>query len=144
MHISAKAEYACVALLELAASYRASQPLRIKTIAEAHGISERFLVQILLQLKAAGIVNSVRGAAGGYQLAKPPARITLGDVINAIGERTLTMHSALDNARRSPFVDALREVWKDVQVEEQRLLEKYTVADLLSRSQRGSAPSYQI
>ena len=72
MRISAKAEYACVAMLELAANYADAQPVRIKAIADAQGIPQRFLVQILLQLKTAGLVASVRGAAGGYQLAKPP------------------------------------------------------------------------
>src|SRR5919108_2967689 len=84
MRISAKAEYACVAMLELAASHRAPQPLRIKAIADAQGIPQRFLVQILLQLKTAGLVASVRGASGGYQLARAPERITVADVITAI------------------------------------------------------------
>ena len=72
---SAKAEYACVA------HAGAGRPPRrpdsrcgSKAIADKHGISQRFLVQILLQLKAAGLVASTRGAAGGYQLARPPER----------------------------------------------------------------------
>ena len=64
MRISAKAEYACVAMLELAANFAEPQPLRIKAIADSQGIPQRFLVQILLQLKTAGLVASVRGAAG--------------------------------------------------------------------------------
>ena len=72
MRISAKAEYACVAMLELAANCADAQPVRIKAIADAQGIPPRFLVQILLQLKTAGLVASVRGAQGGYQLARPP------------------------------------------------------------------------
>ena len=75
MRISAKAEYACAAMLELAASYGEPQPMRIKAIADAQDISARFLVQILLQLKTAGLVASVRGAAGGYQLARSPEAI---------------------------------------------------------------------
>src|SRR3954452_14365815 len=68
MRVSAKAEYACIAMLELAANYGDSQPVRVKSIADHHGIPQRFLVQILLQLKGAGYVTSTRGAAGGYQL----------------------------------------------------------------------------
>ena len=79
MRISAKAEYACVAMLELAANYGEPQPVRIKAIADAQGIPQRFLVQILLQLKTAGLVASVRGASGGYQLARPPETISLAD-----------------------------------------------------------------
>jgi Rrf2 family protein len=84
MRISAKAEYACVAMLELARNYNEAQPLRIKAIADSQGIPPRFLVQILLQLKAAGLVVSARGAAGGYQLSRPPTNITLAEVIKAI------------------------------------------------------------
>src|SRR5215472_4759389 len=84
MRVSAKAEYACIAMLELATNYAEPQPVRVKAIADAHGIPLRFLVQILLQLKTAGLVASVRGAAGGYQLARRPSEITLADIIGAI------------------------------------------------------------
>jgi Rrf2 family protein len=84
VRISAKTEYACIAMLELAAAHGAGEPVRIRTIADAHGIPSRFLVQILLQLKGAGYVTSTRGAAGGYQLAMSPERITLGEVMNVI------------------------------------------------------------
>src|SRR5881398_1674979 len=100
MRVSAKAEYACVAMLELAANYQEPQPVRIKAIADAQDIPQRFLVQILLQLKTAGLVASVRGASGGYQLARPPERISLAAIINAIDDRTLTAGSALDEAGR--------------------------------------------
>ena len=81
MLFSAKAEYACVAMLELAARYADPQPVRLADIANKHGISDRFLVQILLDLKRAGLVDSTRGAAGGYQLARNPDDITLDDIL---------------------------------------------------------------
>src|SRR5581483_5093986 len=112
MRISAKAEYACVAMLELAANYSDAQPVRIKAIAEAQGIPQRFLVQILLQLKTAGLVASVRGAAGGYQLARSPQAITLAEVIAAIDDRSLSPRSALGNADRSPTVHTLLGIWR--------------------------------
>src|SRR5438046_3206042 len=95
MRISAKAEYACVAMLELAANFRKPQPARIKDIAEAQGVPARFLVQILIQLKTAGLVGSVRGASGGYQLTRSPDKITLADIVNAVDDRSLTTHGAL-------------------------------------------------
>jgi Rrf2 family protein len=144
MRISAKAEYACVAMLELAASFGDPQPVRIKAIADARDIPQRFLVQILLQLKSAGLVACVRGASGGYQLARPPETISLAAVINAIDDRTLTPRSALTETSRSPVVEALLAVWKELQHEEQRLLEKMTLAELLRRAQQGNALSYQI
>ena len=84
MKVSAKTEYACMAMLELAARYGSSEPVRIRTIADEHGIPSRFLVQILLQLKGAGFVASTRGASGGYQLVKKPEDISLGEVMAVI------------------------------------------------------------
>ncbi len=69
MKVSAKTEYASIAVLELSLSYHTGEPVRIRDIADRHGIPSRFLVQILLQLKGMGIVQSSRGAGGGYQLA---------------------------------------------------------------------------
>src|ERR1700677_3634392 len=82
--VSAKAEYACVAMVELAIKYPLGQPVQIKNIAQTHDISPRFLVQILIQLKSAGLVASSRGAAGGYQLTRPPEEISLADVVHVI------------------------------------------------------------
>src|ERR1700758_4690449 len=128
MRVSAKAEYACVAMLELVLNYREPQPVRIKAIADAQGIPQRFLVQILLQLKTAGLVASVRGASGGYQLARPPEAISLASVINAIDDRTLAPRSALTDINRSRAIDVLLAVWKEIQMEEQRLLENLSLA----------------
>jgi len=145
MRISAKAEYACVAMLELAANHGEPQPLRIKSIADAHGIPQRFLVQILLQLKTAGLVASLRGAAGGYQLTRSPDQIALADVINAIDDRSLTPRSELGKASRTPVVEALLAVWRQVFQQEQELLEELTLAELLRRARTQSdIVSYQI
>ena len=141
MRFSAKAEYACVAMLDLAASYREPQPVRIKTIAEAHGIDPRFLVQILLQLKSAGLVVSVRGAAGGYRLAQPPDQISLAAVINAVAREQPARPPA---SSASPAVQAMHSVWNECQMQERRLLESLTLADLGRRAREYNALSYQI
>jgi Rrf2 family cysteine metabolism transcriptional repressor len=143
MKLSAKSEYACIAMLELAANYRAGQPTRIKTIAEAHDINSGFLVQILLQLKTAGLVASVRGASGGYQLARPPEQITLADVLNAVEDRKQA-RSPLSEAPRSSAALVLQAVWREVQAEEQRLLEQHTLADLLRRAEPAADLTYTI
>src|ERR1700722_369571 len=144
MRVSAKAEYACVAMLELAANYCEPQPLRIKAIADSQGIPQRFLVQILLQLKTAGLVASVRGAAGGYQLARTPDSISLADIINAIDDRALTPRSALGEAHRSPVVETLLSVWREIQAAQQHMLEQLTLAELIRRTQQANGLSYQI
>jgi Rrf2 family protein len=141
MRVSAKAEYACIAMLELAANHGAPQPVRVKAIADAHGIPQRFLVQILLQLKGAGLVVSVRGASGGYQLARPPAVISIADVVNTI-DRPLPRRET--TTARSPVVQAIRGVWKEIQDEEQRMLEELSLAELLRRTQDTHALTYQI
>src|SRR5437764_10794982 len=103
MLFSAKAEYACVAMMELASRHGDPRPVRLTDIADKHGISSRFLVQILLQLKGAGLVNSTRGAAGGYLLARPPETISLYDVVTVIDR---TEPSAHPKYRREPTASA--------------------------------------
>src|SRR3954470_23281940 len=113
---SAKAEYACVAMLELAVHYGDPQPVRLKAIADAHHIPQRFLVQILLQLKGSGLVVSARGAAGGYCLAKSPKTITLADVLNVVDrpDRPAPERPGSGSGPRSPMSEALRSVWKEI------------------------------
>lgn len=131
-------------MLELAASYQDPQPVRIKAIADAQGISARFLVQILLQLKTAGLVASVRGASGGYQLARSPEAISLASIINAIDDRTLAPRSALSMMNRTAAIDVLLGVWSEVQILEQQMLQQLTLAELLRRTQARNDLSYQI
>ena len=142
MRISAKAEYACVAMLELAANYGEPQPVRVKSIAEAHGIPLRFLVQILLQLKGAGLVASTRGASGGYHLTREPKKISLASVINVIDRTPRPRFDA--TLSPSLAVRAIRTVWQEVHAEEQRMLEDITLADLVRQTQQTNEPSYQI
>jgi Rrf2 family protein len=141
MRVSRKAEYACIAMLELAASFNQPQPVRVRTIADAHGIPQRFLVQILLQLKSVGLVASVRGAAGGYQLTRDPEQISLADVIQAIDKDALEPQSP---ASKSPAGQAIHSAWLEIQAEEQRMLEELTFAELVRRVQQSGALSYQI
>ena len=84
MKISAKAEYACLAIIELAKTGPSGSTRRVREIAEAQEIPERYLVQILLQLKAAGLVQSSRGSEGGYHLVRTPESISVAEIIAAI------------------------------------------------------------
>jgi Rrf2 family protein len=142
MRVSAKAEYACIAMLELAANFAEPQPVRVKAIADAHTIPLRFLVQILLQLKAAGLVASVRGASGGYQLARRPAEITLADIIGAIDPEQPGRPAG--QGPESAARHAIHTVWREIQAEEQRILEQLTLAELVRRTQETNAVTYQI
>lgn len=142
---SAKAEYACIAMLELAGRYGDKTPVRLKTIAEAHGIPQRFLVQILLQLKGNGLIVSARGAAGGYRLARAPKLIALADILNVLDRGDRPASGRLDDGGPpSPVVESLRGVWRDVQAAQQRILAATSLADLVQRARDGHALAYQI
>ena len=84
MQLSAKTQNACLAMMELARRHANPQPVCLKTIAGEQGISSQFLVQILLQLKRAGLVQSTRGASGGYRLAQSPSDVSLLNIIQAM------------------------------------------------------------
>ncbi len=144
MRVSAKTEYACIAMLELAAQYGSNEPVRIRRIAERHDVPPRFLVQILLQLKGAGLVASVRGAAGGYHLIKPPQEISLGQVMEVIegspDENGQTSSASPD----SPAVKVLMHAWNEVSVVQRKMLESITLADLLERAKAQDEQTYHI
>jgi Rrf2 family protein len=143
MRITAKASYACLAMLELAAHHTDSQPVQLKTIARAHRIPPRFLVQILLQLKAMGLVASTRGSYGGYQLIRPPGDISLAEVINAIDRNPMAPPGPLATPR-TPTAKAVRDLWDEIQSGEQRVLEEITLAELARRTLQTGVETYQI
>jgi len=141
MKVSAKTEYACLAMLDLAASHSRGEPVRIRDIAEHHDIPSRFLVQILLQLKGAGLVNSTRGASGGYQLSREPDEITLADVISVIeGPREV----ATVAASGSPVAKVLAGVWNEVASAEEGHLREITLSDLVDRAADQTRDMYYI
>src|SRR5204863_9382446 len=84
MKISARDEYACSAVLELAMNYDSEAPIRVQDIAERQGIPMKFLFQIMQILKRVDLVRSRRGTEGGYALTRAPALITVGEVIRAM------------------------------------------------------------
>ena len=143
MRMSAKAQYACIAMLELAGNYQDPQLIQVKTIADLHGISARFLVQILLQLKVRGLVRSLRGASGGYQLARSPETVSLAEVINAIDDVTPSLPPALKALKPSAAVEALATLIREVDDKERGMLQEVTLADLIRRSE-ATGMTYQI
>ncbi len=144
MKISAKMEYACVAVLELASHHASGEPVRIRDIAERHGAPPRFLVQILLQLKGAGLVSSIRGATGGYRLVDPPDSISLGRVMDVIDGCPDEDGPKSSVSPDSPVVQALVRAWKDVAAVKRKMLDEITLADLLERAKRGDERMYHI
>jgi Rrf2 family protein len=145
MKHSAKTKYAAIAVLELARQRSAAEPVRIRDIAAAHGIPSRFLVQILLQLKTAGLVGSTRGAGGGYQLLCDPAEITLEDVVRVFeGPGDGAAAPPAPRAGRPRMQATLRDAWRDVAEAEATALRSITFADLMERSRAAGEAMYYI
>jgi Rrf2 family protein len=128
MKLTAKTEYACLAMLQMAEEFETAEPLQIRRIAEEQGIPSRFLVQILLQLKGAGLVASTRGAAGGYRLTRSPQEISLADVIEVIEGNDRPQSNA---GKRTPLVGALLTVCRELSDAQRARLEDATLADLV-------------
>ncbi|MGP0063125.1 MAG: RrF2 family transcriptional regulator [Isosphaeraceae bacterium] len=128
MKISAKAEYACLAVLALARHGLDAPPMRIREISESFAIPERYLVQILLQLRGAGLVASTRGASGGYRLARPATSISLGEVLNAIEGPEVAAREG--SATRRTAASVLDPVWESIRAAERAVLDHTTIAQL--------------
>ena len=94
MRLSRKSEYALLALIDLARQHEKNEVSKIVEVAERNDIPKKYLEQILLQLKGAGYVRSIRGAQGGYELAKKPDEITLAEIIRLIDGPLASVGSA--------------------------------------------------
>jgi Rrf2 family transcriptional regulator, cysteine metabolism repressor len=141
MNLSAKTEYACLAMLELAQHQSTGEPVQVRRIAERHGIPSPFLVQIFQELKRAGLVTSVRGAAGGYRMLRPAEDLTLAellDVVEGSGEPSPCA------ANDSPLSPVLTEVCQELAAVRRERLEAITLADLLERSAVALDPMWYI
>jgi Rrf2 family protein len=132
VRISAKADYALRAMAELAAA-AGSGPVKGERIATAQGIPVKFLENILLELRHAGLVASQRGAEGGYWLARDPDEISLAAVMRAVeGPLANVRGAAPETARYDGAAESLREVWIAVRASLRSVLETVTLADLVA------------
>ena len=127
-------------MLELAAQYASFRPVQIRQIAANQGVPEKFLVQILLQLKLAGLTLSTRGAAGGYRLAKPPEDICLSEIVFAIeGDSKPDI-----DEEESPAAAALRETWRKIDRARHEILKSTSLAEILESVNEQDEPMYHI
>ena len=140
MKLSLRGEYALRALLVLGVNYK--QPVvGIKAISRQQNIPKRFLEQILHDLKSAGVVESKRGVAGGYRLARAPQDISIASVVrhiegalapvSCVSERFYEKCSCPDEARC-----AIRNVMKEVRDAVVSIVERLTIADLCDRARK--------
>ena len=132
MRVSAKTDYALRAALELAAAAD-EKPVKGERIATAQAIPLRFLENILMQLRHAGLVESRRGAEGGYRLARPAAEVTLADVIRAIDGPLAGVSGARPETLDFVGVaEPMRDVWIAVRAALRGVLERVTLADVVA------------
>jgi len=140
--VSTRGDYASRALLSLALHEGGGQPTSVRDIAERTGLPQPYLEQILLALKGAGLVRSKRGVGGGYVLARPPAQLTLGQIVSAVegpiqagdfGEPH--QNGACDHEGQCVLLG----VWSDVGEYMRRYLDSFTLADMVTQA-RGGVP----
>ena len=138
MRISAKGEYAIRAMLDLALQ-RERGLIPIQEIADRQAIPQRYLEQVLLSLKRAGLLTSKRGSSGGYHLTRDPGDITVGAVLRAVeGTR------AAFQANSSPD---LADLWLEISEAVSKVVDRVTFGDLVrhARERRSRArPMYHI
>ena len=131
MRVSAKADYAVRAAVELAAADEG--PVKGERLADAQEIPLQFLEHILLELKHHGIVRARRGAKGGYWLARPAEEVTIADVVRAVEGPIADVQSTPPEAiQYRGNAEKLRDVWVAVRASLRSVLEEVTLADLVS------------
>lgn len=133
MRISQKLEYALRALAQLAKRHDGRSLTRLEELAQREAVSPNFLIQILSDLRRAGIVESRRGQAGGYLLARAPESVTLGQVIDAI-DPSLLHGSLSEDGESGP---ALRRIWENIAVNLRADLDGTTLENLIVQPGEG-------
>ena len=145
MQISAKGEYAIQAMLDLALR-REGGLTPIQEIARRQAIPQRYLEQVLLALKRAGLLTSKRGSAGGYHLTRPPEDITVGDVLRAVEGAGAPFETQRRGGRSAERHD-LAELWDEISSAVSKVVDQLTFGDLAARAlaRRSAArPMYHI
>jgi Rrf2 family protein len=130
MHVTAKADYAVRAIVELAGSSQES-PRKVDDVAKAQAIPVSFLENILTQLRSSGIVRSQRGPEGGYWLAQPADQLNLANVIRAVeGPLVGVRGQRPEEIEYVGSAESLQQVWIALRASLRKVLEHVTVADV--------------
>ncbi|MBD3347414.1 MAG: Rrf2 family transcriptional regulator [Chitinivibrionales bacterium] len=144
MKLSTKSRYGVRAILEIAKNYE-KVPTKRKNIVAKQNISDAYLENILIMLKNNGIIETVRGARGGYIINRPPSMITLMEIVGAL-EGSLAPVDCLDNPSLCSEVQHCpsRKVWKKLYEARRAVLEETTLQDLLDGSESAGKSGYCI
>jgi Rrf2 family protein len=145
VRISAKGEYAIKAMLDLAI-HRERGLIPIQEVAARQSIPQRYLEQVLLSLKRAGLLTSKRGSTGGYHLTKAPDEITVGAVLRAV-EGGSAFEAAAQGRRNGGAGQELAELWDEISEAVSQVVDRVTFGDLVTRAlerRRTAKPMYHI
>jgi Rrf2 family protein len=125
-------DYSLKALLLLAERYPSTQPVRVEEIAATQNIPENYLRRLLIELKRGGLVASQKGPSGGYMLARPPAKITMADVVEIVEGDYVPVECLEESSTSCPREDpcAMRDVWREVRDGVNRTLRGATLQSL--------------
>lgn len=135
MNFTSKEEYGLCAVMHLA-MHESAWPIQTREIAAAESIPEQFLEQVLAALRRAQIVKSIRGASGGYELARSPRSITAGDVLRALSGAIAPMPSSIDLATSRPDKYDRRvvvELWQSIQSAILHVVDNVTIQDMVDK-----------
>jgi Rrf2 family protein len=132
MHVTAKADYAVRAVVELVDSSQEA-PRKVDALAQAQGIPVSFLENILTQLRSTGIVRSQRGPEGGYWLAMAPEDVNLAYIIRAVeGPLVGVRGQRPEEIEYTGSAESLQQVWIALRANLRKVLEHVTIADVAS------------
>lgn len=137
MKISKKAEYALRAMLAMS-RYKTGTVFSIHTLAQDENIPFKFLEQILLVLRRGGILHSRRGAGGGYQMARPPALISVGEIVLLVDGPLSLLSPDYSQAR------AIKDSFQELEEMIRSWMEKTTLSDLLIKDMEPDNISFEI
>jgi len=143
LDLSSKIEYALLALLELASHHEKKVPLTISEITSKQPIPERYLEQILTNLRRAGVVQSQRGSKGGFVLVREPWQITVLEIVTFVeGERKEKENSEVPTLERR----LVHEIWEQANKASMEVLNRYTLQDLCQEREARlqQSPMYYI
>ncbi len=137
MKISTKGRYGLTIMIELAKKH-GEGPTSLKTIAQANDLSEHYLEQLIAPLRNAGFVKSIRGAYGGYILAKGPTEISAGDIIRVL-EGPISPVEGIEDEE-----PAKRALWLRIRDAVKGVLDNTTLEDLANHTDDGETDSYMF
>jgi len=144
MKISTRTRYGIRAIIELA-QRQADGPVQLRSISRHQGISEKYLEQLMTIMKGAGLIKSVRGAKGGYMLARPASEVTMDEVFRCLEGHVLIMECVKDGSscyRSSECV--ARQLWQQLEWAMDKVLKGMTLKDLAERARTSWRPEYEI